>query len=615
MLRWLGSMWAMPAPESNKKGQLRFEPAVPNWYRGESMELAAHNLRTLKAFGGVSGVDHEIGLLDDCPIVVAGVVRYDDHGSVLLQVVEWRVGHLQVVLAAASHIFEVRIVVADVGAFFLEQLDDGQRRRFAQVVNILFICDAQDQDFRSVQSFAVAIQSRCRRRHHVVRHVQVDFARQFNEASVEVVLLSFPGKIERVDRNAVTAESRSGIKRMETERLRRRRRDYLPDIDAHPHAQHLEFVYQGNIHAAVDVLEQLGHLGRSGRRYRHRAVEDSAVKLAAQLSGGRVQSAYHLGNLASRHRVVARILALGRESCKEALTVGFLATRCFQAARILLQNRDQQFFGRSWISSALQNYELSRTHVRRDGFGRCADVAEIRLVMVVERRGNADDHSVHFRDSGILRRGCESGLFCGLNLRFRNANDVRTAFRENLDLLGVDIKTSDFELLLAEQQYQRQTDVAQANNADSRSAVVQLVSQGFKGRGRGYRCGCHCLSKDAEFRTHVGCHRTEHKLMRRPRRLRQTECLGYTFCAGLVASWLQRCKHCCSRFRCYRTSGVDTPQKERNKDMRRRELSLPCVKTFSLLRPGRCAQLLPANLGQPLIIKYLFFYLQPLRTC
>src|SRR5207245_4114989 len=114
----------------------------------------------------------------------------------------------------------------------------------------------------------------------MVRHVGVDLARQFDETRTEVTLFGFPGKIERIYWDAVSAKSRSRIKRMEAERLGGGSLNHFPYVYAHPQAQQLEFIDQRNVHAAVDVFEKLGHLRRRRRRNRHDAVENCTVERA-----------------------------------------------------------------------------------------------------------------------------------------------------------------------------------------------------------------------------------------------------------------------------------------------------------------------------------------------
>src|ERR1035441_3122118 len=100
---------------------------------------AAHNLGRIDALGGVSCIDDQLRPLDDRLVVVAGVVGDDDGGVVLGQVVERSAGHIQVVVAAAAHGGKVRIVVGHDGAPLAQQLDDGQRGRLAQVVDVALV--------------------------------------------------------------------------------------------------------------------------------------------------------------------------------------------------------------------------------------------------------------------------------------------------------------------------------------------------------------------------------------------------------------------------------------------------------------------------------------------
>src|SRR6266481_9748665 len=108
---------------------------------------------------------------------------------------------------------------------------------------------------------------------------------------MEVVFLGFPGEIKRVNGNAVSAQPWPGIKGLEAKRLGGGCRNHFPDVDAHAQAEQLEFIDQRDIYAAVDVLQQFGHLRRRRRRYRDRPMKDGAIELACQLRGPYIQSA------------------------------------------------------------------------------------------------------------------------------------------------------------------------------------------------------------------------------------------------------------------------------------------------------------------------------------
>ena len=67
----------------------------------------------------------------------------------------------------------------------------------------------------------------------------------------------------------MAAQPRPGIKGHEAERLRSRRVDHFPDIDAHAHGQHLQLVDQRDVHAAKNIFQQLGHFRGARRTDRH----------------------------------------------------------------------------------------------------------------------------------------------------------------------------------------------------------------------------------------------------------------------------------------------------------------------------------------------------------
>jgi hypothetical protein len=63
----------------------------------------------------------------------------------------------------------------------------------------------------------------------------------------------------------VAAKAGSGIEGHKAERLRRRRIDDFPDVDAESPAHEGELVHQADVDGAERVLQELHHLGRLGR--------------------------------------------------------------------------------------------------------------------------------------------------------------------------------------------------------------------------------------------------------------------------------------------------------------------------------------------------------------
>ena len=144
-----------------------------------------------------------------------------------------------------------------------------------------------------------------------VGHGGVDLAGQLDEAGVEVELLGFPGEIEGVDGNAVAAKAGAGIEGLEAEGLGFGGVDDFVDVDVHLHAELLELVDERDVDAAIDVFEELGHLGYGGRTDGDDAAEDAAVHGGSQLGGDRAASANYFGDVVAGYGVVAWVFALG----------------------------------------------------------------------------------------------------------------------------------------------------------------------------------------------------------------------------------------------------------------------------------------------------------------
>jgi hypothetical protein len=128
------------------------------------------------------------------------------------------------------------------------------------------------------------------------------------------------------------------------------------------------------------------------------------------------------------------------------------------------QNGQYQLFGRARVSRALQHYQLPGAQVRRDRFRRAADVRQVRLAMLVERRGHADDHRVAGPQAAEIGAGLEAlGLELRRNLGARNVPDVAFPARQRVDFRRVNIKPGGPKSLAREQQRQRQTHIAQTH--------------------------------------------------------------------------------------------------------------------------------------------------------
>src|SRR4029077_6087214 len=99
-----------------------------------------------------------------------------------------------------------------------------------------------------------------------------------------------------------------------------------------------------------------------------------------------------------------------------------------------------------------------------DRLGRVGDVAQVGLVILVQRGRHTNDDGVHLRQPGKVRSGFESALAGLPNSAGKDADNVGAALRQSSYLALIDIETRDPEFLLRIKQGKRQADIAEADN-------------------------------------------------------------------------------------------------------------------------------------------------------
>src|SRR5690606_24553643 len=102
----------------------------------------------------------------------------------------------------------------------LDELNKLQRRALARILDVLLVREPDDQNARTAEAApAPPVERLDEPFDDVVRHGGVDLAGKLDEACDDVVLARLPGEIERIDRNAVAAETGARIERHIAERL------------------------------------------------------------------------------------------------------------------------------------------------------------------------------------------------------------------------------------------------------------------------------------------------------------------------------------------------------------------------------------------------------------
>jgi hypothetical protein len=95
-------------------------------------------------------------------------------------------------------------------------------------------------------------------------------------------------------------------------------------------------------------------------------------------------------------------------------------------------------------------------------------------VVIIERRGNSNQDRVHFCDVRVVRGSSEPCCLCGLDLRSRDANDVRSALSQRVDFAFVDIESGHTKSLLAEKEHQGKTNIAESDDSHLCSPAIKF---------------------------------------------------------------------------------------------------------------------------------------------
>src|SRR5215813_12800589 len=98
------------------------------------------------------------------------------------------------------------------------------------------------------------------------------------------MLPRLPGKIMRIERNAVAANSGTRIKRHEAERLRSRGANHLPSVDVERIAKARHLIGHPDVYGTESILEQLGRFGHTGRSHGVNIFDNLRIKMGRRQS-------------------------------------------------------------------------------------------------------------------------------------------------------------------------------------------------------------------------------------------------------------------------------------------------------------------------------------------
>ena len=206
-------------------------------------------------------------------------------------------------------------------AFSFQNVNYLQCRAFTVIIDILFISNAENQNFRAVHRFLYFIQDFSCAVNAVFRHLIVNHHRAFNHRGMETVLSCFPRKIVWVKRNAVSAKTRTRVERLETIWFCFCRIHNFPHTDTHFIAQHGQLVYQTDVDIAVGIFQNLFHLCNCRTGYFiNFSFQNSTIHRCNHFGGILTDCADYLRGVFGFVNQISRVNAFRREAEVEVLS-------------------------------------------------------------------------------------------------------------------------------------------------------------------------------------------------------------------------------------------------------------------------------------------------------
>src|SRR6266403_4930806 len=147
------------------------------------------------------------------------------------------------------------IVILHLRASLTQKVHQNVTGRFALVIHVWLVSQAQDQYAATLDRLALAIQRVRDTMHNVLGHGGVYLAGKFDEACVSPIFTRLPREIKRIDGDTMTPKAWTRIERHKAKWLRFRGFNDFPDINPHRAVNEFQLVNQRDIYAAENVLQ------------------------------------------------------------------------------------------------------------------------------------------------------------------------------------------------------------------------------------------------------------------------------------------------------------------------------------------------------------------------
>ena len=274
------------------------------------------------------------------------------------------------------------------GMVLFQLINDGKRRRFANIIHIAFVRQPQQSDLGffplpdGIDDFL----------NHHLRHTVVDFTRHADQFGVR---REFLDDKPRVHADAMTTHA--GARRMNVHaRVAVGHPNHFPDVDMELFANPRDLIGQGDVHVPVRVFQQFDHLSHRGFGEENFAGHKRFIQPLRFFRPERAHGADHsvvsdefLQRLAWNHPLGA---------IRDAHVASDLEI-------FLFNHGDNKIPGRSGRRGGFQNHQIPLFDQGQNGFHGSGDIGHIgrwnRAGMMIVRGWYRDNEHIRFGRFGI----------------------------------------------------------------------------------------------------------------------------------------------------------------------------------------------------------------------
>lgn len=196
---------------------------------------------------------------------------------------------------------------------------------------------------------------------------------------------------------------RSGIEGGEAERFGLGGFYHFPEVDIHTVAENCQLVNQADVDVAVGVFQDFCHLCHGGRGDgMYLIAQDGSVYGGNHFLGVFAYGSYYFRGVLGFVNCVARVYPFGGKAQIEVFAALQPGT--------FFKNRFYEFFGSAGIGRGFQYHYRAFGEIAGYRLRRILHIADVRLLVYIQRGGYANGYEVHFFYEREIGSGAEHAV-------------------------------------------------------------------------------------------------------------------------------------------------------------------------------------------------------------